>query len=286
MNKLIVNEWIKLFTRKRIIVLIVLTLLSGLIAVAAVKLDDHNNRTSWQETYQNQIDMYNRQLTRYPQFDETEWENELSYQADLMRWNNAIQKYQFCLDNSIPTWDWRMEILEEYFQNLLLMDCVRAGWNSEDIRMYFGFSTDTDLKQVEQENENLMIYVLNNDYQTYNREQLQNAEEHLLELQEMTWLEDAEETLAMAENDVAMWERYVEYNTPPYAADNWMSVAIERIHDHQELYIQYTHLSPEDEMMQPENAEELNRRLQNYQASIAKDMFSLKNQTEIGRAHV
>ena len=64
MNKLIVNEWIKLFTRKRIIVLIVLTLLSGLIAVAAVKLDDHNNRTSWQETYQNQIDMYNRQLTR------------------------------------------------------------------------------------------------------------------------------------------------------------------------------------------------------------------------------
>lgn len=95
----------------------------------------------------------------------------------------------------------------------------------------------------------------------------------------MTWLEDAEETLAMAENDVAMWERYVEYNTPPYAADNWMSVAIERIHDHQELYIQYTHLSPEDEMMQPENAEELNRRLQNYQASIAKDMFSLKNQT-------
>ena len=86
----------------------------------------------------------------------------------------------------------------------------------------------------------MMIYVLNNDYQTYNREQLQNAEEHLLELQEMTWLEDAEETLAMAENDVAMWERYVEYNTPPYAADNWMSVAIERIHDHQELYIQYT----------------------------------------------
>lgn len=76
MNKLIVNEWIKLFTRKRIIVLIVLTLLSGLIAVAAVKLDDHNNRTSWQETYQNQIDMYNRQLTRYPQFDETEWEND------------------------------------------------------------------------------------------------------------------------------------------------------------------------------------------------------------------
>lgn len=279
MNKLILNEWIKLFTRKRIIVLIILVLLSGLVAVAAVKLDDHNNRTSWQETYQNQIDMYNRQLARYPQFDETEWENELSYQADLLRWNNEIQKYQFCLDNSIPTWDWRMEILEEYFQNLLLMDCVRAGWNSEDISTYFGFSTDTDLTQVEQENENLMIYVLNNDYQTYNREQLQNAEERLIELQEMTWLEDAEETLAMAENDVAMWERYVEYNTPPYAADNWMSVAIERIHDHQELYIQYTHLSPEDEMMQPENSEELNRRLQNYQASIAKDLFSLENQT-------
>lgn len=279
MSKLILNEWIKLFTRKRIIVLMVLVLLSGFAAVAAVKLDDHNHRTSWQETYQSEIDMYLRQLARYPEFDETEWENELSYQADLMRWNNQIQKYQFCLDNSIPTWDWRMEILEEYFRNLLLMDCVRAGWNSEDISAYFDFSTDTDLAQVEEANENLMIYVINNDYQTYNKEQLQNAEERLIELQEMTWLEDAEKTLAMAENDVAMWERYVQYNTPPYAADNWVSVAIERIHEHQALYIYYTHLSPEDPMMQPEKEEELRSRLENYEASIAKDMFSLENRT-------
>ena len=278
MNKLIWNEWVKLFSRKRVVVIILLTMLSGLISVAVVKVSDQNNRISWQESYQEEIDMYNRQLSRYPQFDADEWENETSYNADLMKWRNQIQKYQFCLDNQIASWDWRMEVLEEYFNNLLLMDGVRAGWNSEDLNTYFGFALDVDLTKIEETNENLMIYVLNNDYLTYNKEQLQLAEENLLKLQEKPWIEDADKTIALAQNDVDMWERYVGYNTAPFAKDNWVSVAIERIHDHQELYIHYTHLSPEDPAMQPERAEELQSRLDNYQAAIAEDLFALENQ--------
>ena len=278
MNKLILNEWIKLFAQKGIVVLLVLTLLSSLASVAIIEISDHNNRISWQETYQEEIDMYNRQLTRYPTFDEDEWENEMSYKADLMKWNNQIQKYQFCLTNQIPTWDWRMSILDQYFDNLLLLDCVRSGeWTSEDMNKYFGFATDLDLLQVEAENESLMVYVLSNDYKTYNQDQLQKAEQYVIQLQEMAWLEDEEKTIALAENDAAMWERYVQYGVAPYAEDNWVSVAILHIHEHQETYINYSHLSPEDPMLEAENAEELQSLLDYCQAAVAKDLFALNN---------
>ena len=278
MNKLILNEWIKLFAQKGVVVLLELTLLSSLISVAVLEISDHNNRISWQETCQEEIDMYNRQLARYPAFDAEEWENEMSYKADLMKWNNQIQKYQFYLSNQIPTWDWRISILERYFNNLLLLDCVRSGeWTSDDLSKYFGFASDLDLLQIEAENDSLMVYVLNNDYKTYNQDQLQKAEQHLLELQEMAWLEDEEKTLALAENDAAMWERYVQYGVAPYAEDDWVSVAILHIHEHQEKYINYTHLSPEDPMMEKENAEERQSILDYCQAAVAKDQFALDN---------
>ena len=115
MNKLISNEWMKLFSRKRVIVMVVLALLSGLVSMAVLKISDNQTHVSWQESYQEEIDFYNRQIASFPEFDAQEWENETSYRADLMRWNNQIQKYQFYLDNQIPNWDWRLEVLEQYF---------------------------------------------------------------------------------------------------------------------------------------------------------------------------
>lgn len=277
MNKLISNEWMKLFSRKRVIVMVVLALLSGLVSMAVLKVSDNQTHVRWQESYQEEIDFYNRQIASFPEFDAQEWENETSYRADLMRWNNQIQKYQFYLDNQIPNWDWRLEVLEQYFNNLLLMDCVRAGWNTDDLNRYFGYSTDIDLTQVEAQNESLMVYVLNNDYLTYNKEQLQAAEEQLRTLQEMPWVENADKTIALAENDVQMWESYVQYNAAPYARDNWMSVAIQRIHHNQEVYIENSHLSPEDPMRDEEHAEKLQSILDSAQAAVAKDRFALEN---------
>ena len=52
MNKLISNEWMKLFSRKRVIVMVVLALLSGLVSMAVLKVSDNQTHVRWQESYQ------------------------------------------------------------------------------------------------------------------------------------------------------------------------------------------------------------------------------------------
>ncbi|MBQ7063653.1 MAG: ABC transporter permease [Firmicutes bacterium] len=275
MNKLIQNEWIKLLHRKGIVLLILLAFLSAALCVGIVSYSD-SQKDNWQQTYLDEIDKYNRQLIRYSEFDANEWENETSYRADLMRWQNKIQLNQFCLDNKIPDWDWRIEILNQYFQNLLLLDCVRSGWNAEDLDKYFGFSNDINLANIEEENKSLMVYVQNNDYQTYNKDLLQRSEQYLMQLNELQWVEDAAKTKSLATNDVEMWERYVNYNVPPAAKDNWTSLAIQHIHDNTAELIKLQNLSPEDELSQPERREELEDSIAILEASIAKDSFALE----------
>ncbi len=273
LNKLFQNEWIKLFGRKGTKVLIALALIASVLAVGIQMLSDRETRVSWQEPYQNAVSRYEAQLNQYPEYNAEEWGSETEYKADILRWNNEIQKNRFCLDSGIPSWDWRMGIVDRYFRNMLLLDAVRAGWNSQDLERYFGFPSDLDLAQVEETNKELMVYILGNDYSTYNKEQLQLAEERLLKLKESVFVEEGEKTVELAQADTEMLERYVTYNVPPNAKDNWISVAIARIRENQGNIIEWKYEVNTDAETARENA----MLSEAAKVSIQKDLFSLTN---------
>ncbi len=273
LSKLFQNEWIKLFGRKGIKTLIALALCTAILAVGIQMLSDRETKVSWQEPYQTEISRAEAQLVRYPEYDAKEWASETEYKADVLRWTNEIQKYRFCLDSGIPSWDWRMGIVDSYFRNLLLMDAVRDGWNAQDLERYFGFPSNLDLTEVEETNKEWMVYILGNDYSTYNKEQLQLAEEHLLNLKESVFVEGGDKTIALAQADTEMLERYVTYNVPANAKDNWVSVAISRIRENQGKIIEWTY----DNSSDPETARENRMLMEEANASIQKDLFALNN---------
>lgn len=277
MSKLIKNEWMKLFNRKLVIVLIIVVLLTPAISYGYISYRNTRSGSSWKSVYQNTIDEANRNLTRYSEFDNKLWENETSYEADVVTWRNTVEKSRFCIDNTIPAWDWRLDVVNQYFRNKLLLDCVRNGWNAVDLEKFFGFSQEINLEETENENSTLMEYLLSNDYQTYNKEQLAKAEAYLKELNQKAWIEDAEKTIQAAENDVEMWEYYVRYSAAPYSKSNWHSIAIAMIHSANETINKYSHLPQFDEMRDPSNREELKAILDEAYATSYKARTALTN---------
>ena len=121
MNKLISNEWMKLFSRKRVIVMVVLALLSGLVSIAVLKISDNQTHVSWQESYQEEIDFYNRQIASFPEFDAQEWENETSYRIFCLQdglWYDMLFKDEEFVEKVISRYyELEKQYLNEEYMN-------------------------------------------------------------------------------------------------------------------------------------------------------------------------
>ena len=276
MNKLLKNELLKLFLKKPTYLYLALVLLVPVLAAGTVLSRDNRERVRWQDVYQDEVNEYAGKLSRYSEYSGELWASELDYRADVLQWENDMQKLQFCLDNQISDWDWRQELIDRYFRNRLLQEGVRNGWNSQELAHYFGFSTLLDLGRVEEENNTLMRYILANDYTDYCRENLAEAEDALIDLRESVWLEDAERQIALAENDVWLWETYLKYALAPGSRDSWKSIAVRRIYEDRMQIILYDHPTEDEAAYAEEHKAETSARRAECEDRVARDLFSLE----------
>lgn len=231
MINLIINEFYKLH-RKRFF------LISGLIILIACVLymiffTINDDTQTQKELLTGQLDAEKAYLS---QIEDIQWETDIEMQSAILQSQATIARLQYMLDHDIATWDWRSDVLSEYYTNQTIISLLQNGQNPEDYgytaaSLGNGETTDAMITRLATLCDQQRRLVENDDYLSYCQSQLDQAQKQYNE--QYTSLTTYE--IVVQEAVIESWKLYIQYQTPPHAKDQWKSVAIEQLEQEKEM---------------------------------------------------
>lgn len=225
MMNLIVNELFKLHKRRFFLFTIVI-ILAASIAYGAISAVNEDSLTQT-EMIESQLEAEKAYLS---QIEDIQWETDMEMQSAIMKSQIKIDRLMYILENDIPTWDWRSDVLNDYYTNLVIIALLEKEQAPAD----FGFEMETvgeydtadaqitRLKTVCSKQKEL---VQEDDFMAYCQSQLDEAQKLYNEEYERLSTYD----MIIREARIESWKLFIQYQTPPYAKDVWKSMAIEQI---------------------------------------------------------
>lgn len=225
MLNLIVNELYKLHKRRFFLftAFIILIACIGYAGISAVN-DDSLTQT---EMIENQLEAEKAYLS---QIENIQWESDIEMSSAIMKSQVKIDRLQYMLEHDIATWDWRSDVLNEYYTNQVIISLLQSDENPDD----YGFQVETIGENDTPDAQITRLTTLcstqrelvqEDNFMAYCQSQLDEAQKVYNEQYERMTTEE----MIVMEARIESWKLYIQFQTPPYAKDIWKSMAIEQI---------------------------------------------------------